>query len=102
MANATISGPVGIFESMEPTPAPVPARIDVSPNPFGGRTTIRLLNPTGFDKVLEVYDATGSIVRTLELSRGQAMLDGRALADGIYFARVIGTEAPIAKVIVTH
>ena len=101
-ANASISGPVGIFESMEPTPAPVPARIDVNPNPFGSKTTIRLLNPTGLEKALEVYDATGSIVRRLELSRGQAVLDGRHLADGIYFARVAGTEAPVAKVIVTR
>jgi hypothetical protein len=101
-ANATISGPVGIFESMEPTPAPVPARIDVNPNPFGGTTTIRLLNPTGAEKALEIYDATGSVVRTLILNRGQTMLDGRHLADGIYFARVTGTEAPVAKVIVTH
>jgi hypothetical protein len=101
-ANATISGPVGIFESMEPTPAAVPARIDVSPNPFGGKATIRLLNPTGLENALEVYDATGSMVRTVELSRGQATLDGRRLADGVYFARVLGTEAPVAKVIVTH
>ncbi|MBN2464227.1 T9SS type A sorting domain-containing protein, partial [candidate division WOR-3 bacterium] len=102
MANATISGPVGIFESLESAPAKVPSRIDVNPNPFGGMTTIRLLNPTGLEKALDVYDATGSIVRTLELSRGQAVLDGRWLADGIYFARVRGTEAPVAKVIVTH
>ena len=101
-ANATISGPVGIFESMEPTPAPVPARIDVNPNPFGGMTTIRLLNPTGIEKTIELYDATGSAVRTLQLSRGRAALDGRRLADGIYFVRVAGTEAPVAKVIVTH
>jgi len=100
--DATVSGPVGIFEWLQPTPAPVPARIDVNPNPFGSKTTIRLLNPTGLEKGLEVYDATGSIVRTLELSRGRATLDGRLLADGIYFARVAGTEAPVAKVIVTH
>jgi hypothetical protein len=102
MANATISGPVGIFESMEPTPAPVPARIDVNPNPFGGMTTIRLLNPTGLEKTIELYDATGSAVRTLQLSRGRAALDGRRMADGIYFVRVTGTETPVAKVIVTH
>jgi hypothetical protein len=101
-ANATISGPVGIYEWSQPTPAPVPARIDVNPNPFGSRATIRLLNPTGVEKAIELYDATGSIVRTLELSRGLATLDGRLLADGIYFARVAGTEAPVAKVIVTH
>jgi len=102
MANATISGPVGIFESVEPALPRVPARIDVNPNPFGRTAAIRLLNATGLEKSVDVYDATGSIVRTLELSRGQAMLDGRLLADGIYFARVAGTEAPVAKVIVTH
>ncbi len=101
-ANATVAGPVGIFEWLPPTPAPVPARIDVSPNPFGNATTIRLLNPTGQEQVLEIYDATGSIVRTLELSRDRAVLDGRLLADGIYFARVVGAEVPVAKVIVTH
>jgi hypothetical protein len=99
---ATISGPVGIAEWVNPTPAPAPARIDVSPNPFGGMTTIRLLNPTGFEKAIELYDATGSIVRTLELSRARATLDGRNLADGVYFARVAGTNAPVAKVIVTR
>jgi len=80
----------------------LPARIDVNPNPFGRTAAIRLLNATGLEKSVDVYDATGSIVRTLELSRGQATLDGRLLADGIYFARVAGTEAPVAKVIVTH
>jgi hypothetical protein len=101
-ANATTSGPVGIFTELQPTPPPMTARIDVNPNPFGGKATIRLLNPNGLEKGIEIYDATGSIVRTLELSRGQATLDGRLLADGIYFARVTGTEAPVAKVIVTH
>ena len=101
-ANAVVSGPVGIFEELQPTMPEVPARIDVNPNPFGSLTTIRLLNPTGLEKALELYDATGSVVRTLSLSRGQATLDGRRLADGIYFARVAGTEAPVAKVIVTH
>ena len=101
-ANATISGPVGVFESVQPTPAPAPARIDVNPNPFGGMTTIRLLNPTGLEKAINVYDATGSIVRTLELNRARATLDGRHLADGVYFARVAGTEAPVAKIIVTR
>jgi hypothetical protein len=101
-ANASISGPVGVSEWVTPTPVPVSARIDVNPNPFGGKSTIRLLNPTGVERSIELYDATGSIVRTLELSRGQATLDGRLLADGIYFARVVDTEAPVAKVIVTH
>jgi hypothetical protein len=64
-----------------PAPARVPARIDVNPNPFGRTATVRLLDPTGLEKAVEIYDATGSIVRTLELSRGRATLDGRRLAD---------------------
>jgi hypothetical protein len=102
LANATVSGPVGVFEWMQPKPAPVPARIDVNPNPFGSMTTISLSSPTGLETAVDLYDATGSVVRTLSLSRGQAVLDGRHLADGIYFARIAGTEAPVAKVIVTH
>ena len=90
MANATISGPVGVLEPLQPTPARVSARIDVSPNPFGGMTSIRLLNSTGLEKAIDLYDATGSVVRTLGLTRGQATLDGRHLADGIYFMRVSG------------
>jgi hypothetical protein len=80
----------------------MPARLDVNPNPFGGMTTIRLLNSTGLEKAIDVYDATGSVVRTLGLSRGQAVLDGRLLSGGIYFARVAGADVPVAKVIVTH
>jgi hypothetical protein len=101
-ANARVSGPVGVSEWLQPTPARAPVRIDVSPNPLGSKTTIRLFNPTGLETAVELYDATGSVVRTLELNRGQAALDGRHLADGIYFARVAGTGAPVAKVIVTH
>jgi hypothetical protein len=101
-ANATVSGPVGIMEELEPVAPPVPARIDVNPNPFGTQTTIRLLAPRGTETAIEVYDATGSIVRTLTLERGGAVLDGRMLADGIYFARVVGDESPVAKVIVAH
>jgi len=101
-ANATISGPVGIFDWLQPTPAAVSARIDVSPNPFGRMTSIRLLNATGLEKAIELYDAAGSVVGRVELARGQAALDGRCLADGIYFARVAGADAPVAKVIVTH
>jgi hypothetical protein len=101
-ANATVTGLVGMYEELEPTAPPVPARIDVNPNPFGTSTTIRLLAPLGNETAIELYDATGSVVRTLALSRGTAQLDGRLLADGIYFARVAGSDSPVAKVIVAH
>ncbi len=115
-AAATISGPVvGIFELRQPTPTP--ARIDVKPNPFGSATNIRLLNPRSGETAIEIYDATGSLVRTLSLERGTAAFNGRdargrILADGVYFARLAGydrgramarlTESPVAKVIISR
>jgi len=101
-ANATVSGPVGIAEWMQPAAPPAPVKLNVSPNPLGTQATIRLLHPRGTETAVELYDATGSVVRTLGLKRGSATLDGRLLADGIYFARVTGATLPVAKVIVAH
>ncbi len=106
MANATVSGPVGL---MELTPAPVRPRagIAVTPNPFGTLTTLKLENALGNATAVEVYDATGSVVRTLELERGSARFDGRdsrgrLLPEGIYFARAVGSAFPVAKVIIAR
>jgi hypothetical protein len=54
-----------------------------------------------------VFDATGSVVRTLDIVRGTAMFDGRdqvgrLLADGIYFARVSGDDSSVAKVVISR
>jgi hypothetical protein len=100
--NAMVSGPVGISEWMQPGTLPAPVKLNISPNPFGTQATIRLLNPRGTETAVELYDATGSVVRTLGLKRGSATLDGRLLADGIYFARLVGATSPVAKVIVAH
>ena len=102
MTAAMVTGQVGVSEWTNPTPAPVSVRIDATPNPFGTFATLRLMNPRGGEKAIEVFDATGSIVRTLALTDGRAALDGRKLADGIYFARVAGSESPVAKLIVSH
>ncbi len=101
-ANAVTSGPVGIFEVLRPAPVPMPARLDVNPNPVGATTTIRLLNSIGAPTSIELCDATGSVVQKLELRHGQVVLDGRLLPGGVYFARIAGAEAPVAKVIVAH
>ncbi len=103
--NAMVAS-TGIEEWITPELNPV-TRIDVSPNPFGSSALIRLVNPRGSEGAVEVYDATGSLVRTVELVDGQAVLNtrdlsGRRLADGIYFARVTGTEAPVAKLIISR
>jgi hypothetical protein len=106
MANATVSGPVGL---MELTPSPIRPRtaISVNPNPFGTLTTLRLETPLGSETALEIYDATGSVVQTVSLERGSARFDGRdaqgrLLAEGIYFARVSGSTAPVVKVIIAR
>jgi len=101
-ANAVTSGPVGVFEVLRPAPVPMPARLDVNPNPVGATTTIRLLNSSGAPTSIELCDATGSVVQKLELRHGQVVLDGRLLPGGVYFARVAGAEVPVAKVVVTH
>jgi len=101
VANAIIQGPVGIQE-LSPTRVPTPVGIDVTPNPFGTVAALRLANPRGGESSIDIYDATGNIVRTLHLDRGAARLDADGLADGIYFARVTGTESPVAKVIITR
>ncbi len=101
VANAIVQGPVGLME-LALVPAPVPVRIDVSPNPFGTSARVRLLNPRGSEQSIELFDAAGNSLRTVELVRGTARLDRRGLADGIYFARVTGAEAPVAKVVVTR
>ncbi|MFO7651876.1 MAG: hypothetical protein R6X13_11120 [bacterium] len=106
MANATVSGPVGL---MELTPAPVRPRsgISVNPNPFGTLTTLKLENALGSETGVEIYDATGSVVRTVPVERGNARFDGRdaagrMLPEGVYFARVCGTSSPVAKVIIAR
>jgi hypothetical protein len=99
--NAMISA-TGIEEWVGPAPVPMPVRIDVNPNPLGATARLKLVNPRGNETAVELYDATGSIIRTLELRNGAAVLDGRHLADGIYFCRVAGATSPVAKVVVSH
>ncbi|MBN2170079.1 MAG: T9SS type A sorting domain-containing protein [Candidatus Krumholzibacteriota bacterium] len=80
--------------------APAPARLALScfPNPFNPKAAIRFDLPAAGPAELAVYDVRGRRVRTLfqgELVAGthEATWDGRddggrALASGIYFARV--------------
>lgn len=100
MANANVSGLVGVEEWLEPTPMPVPVRIDVRPSVVNTTAKLRLVNPRGTEQAIEVYDATGGLVRTLSIVRNEALLDARELAGGIYFARVAGSDSPVAKVLI--
>ena len=106
MFNAMISA-TGISEWIEPAPAPAPTRIDVNPNPFGTSARLNLINGRGTETTVEVFDATGSVVRTLDVVRGTTVFDGRdqagrLLADGIYFARVRNNDSSVAKVVISR
>ncbi|MFO7639021.1 MAG: T9SS type A sorting domain-containing protein [bacterium] len=107
MFNAEVRVGVGIEEWVSPVPVPAPVRVDVSPNPFGASARLSLVNGRGTETEVEVFDATGSVVRTLELVRGSATFNGRdnagrLLADGIYFARVRGDHSSVAKVVISR
>jgi hypothetical protein len=99
MANATVAGQVGLME-LQPEPAPTGARLEVTPNP--GTGVLRLNLNTGTAAVVEVFDATGKLVRTVELINGTGILDTRNLAGGIYFARVVNNGSSVAKVIISR
>lgn len=107
MANATVSGAnTGVIE-LGPAPVRPRAGISVNPNPFGTLTTLKLENALGSETGVEIYDATGSVVRTVPVERGNARFDGRdatgrMLPEGVYFARVCGTSSPVAKVIIAR
>jgi hypothetical protein len=107
MFNASVSGATGVEEWIGPAPVQRPGRIDVNPNPFGANARLNLIGGRGDETAVEIYDATGGVVRTLELARGSATFNGRddagrLLADGIYFARVRGNDASVAKVVISR
>ncbi len=104
--NAMVSA-TGISEWVGPAPVNPPARIEVKPNPFGASARLRLVNARGSESTIEVYDAAGALVRTLEPVRGTALFDGRGktgrfLADGVYFARIAGNDTPVTKLIISR
>ncbi|MEO0052100.1 MAG: T9SS type A sorting domain-containing protein [candidate division WOR-3 bacterium] len=99
MANATVSGRVGVME-LTPEPVRMPARLEVTPNPGNGLLQLTLSERSGAQ--VEVYDATGKLVSTVTLKDGTGRLDVRNLAGGIYFARVVNNGSSVAKVIVSR
>lgn len=97
--SAVVRGTVGVEEELVPLPVPAPVQVTASPNPFGSATWLRLANPRGGERAIEVFDACGNMVRRLDLVRGEARFDADKLASGIYFARVAGSESPVTKLI---
>ncbi|WP_461490662.1 HYR domain-containing protein [Pontibacter sp. HJ8] len=70
------------------------ARFDNYPNAFSDRTTIRFSLDTEQNYELEVYDIRGALVKKVGTGTAEAgkvyeyELDGRNLAEGVYFARL--------------
>ena len=99
MFNATISGVVGVKEELEPVKIGERLCITANPNPFATRCRLSLSSP-GSAQAIEVYDATGALVKTLSLENGAAVLDSRFLPGGIYFARPASKDASVLKLVV--
>ncbi|MBS1262619.1 MAG: Serine protease AprX [Calditrichaeota bacterium] len=67
---------------------------DVYPNPFNASATVTVRLPDASQLIVEVYDVTGRLVRTLADGRFEAgahalAFDGTELASGVYFVRAI-------------
>jgi hypothetical protein len=90
--------------------AEVGARIErVSPNPFRGTTTLSFTAPATAPATLEIYSASGRLVRRLDAptardGAGEVVWDGTdtggsPVSSGVYFARLAcGHEVDEAKV----
>ncbi len=98
MANAIISEQVGITELL-PERIQRPPRLEVSPNP--GHRVVRFTVNAPLSASVEVFDATGRLVKEVILKDGVGVLDTREIAPGIYFARVAKGGSSVAKVIVS-
>ncbi len=97
-------------------PAPVAHELALSapaPNPATRATTLRFVMPSAGDASLVVYDASGRVVRTLARGAHRAgehvaawdLRDGRdrAVAPGLYFARLLVAEKTLTRrIVVTH
>ncbi|MBD1396047.1 T9SS type A sorting domain-containing protein [Pontibacter sp. JH31] len=82
------------------------ARFDNYPNAFADRTTIRFAFDTEQRYVLEVYDIRGALVKKMSAGTAEAgkvyefELDGRNLAEGVYFAKLAaGTKMQTIKML---
>ncbi|MFB0509685.1 MAG: T9SS type A sorting domain-containing protein, partial [bacterium] len=96
---------VGIEEELTPA-GPIPQTI-VAPNPFRTQTLIKFANPQKKTVTLNIYNATGSRVKTLTAKNEEIIWHGRddagkKLADGIYFLKIEGGKENIEKLIIAH
>lgn len=101
MANATVSGRVGVIE-LTPERVPVRRALKVSPNPASERVNVHLLNPAGGEKTAQLYNALGNVVACAAVENGGAVFSVRLLPAGVYFVRVADNGYPVTKVIIQH
>ena len=100
MTKSTLCRSAAIPEAIEKPAAPV--REDGAghtleanyPNPFSGSTTIAFTLPRAEHATLSIYDAHGTLVRTLkdeEMSAGShsVMFDASGLPSGTYLYRLV-------------
>ena len=92
----------------------VALRLAASPNPFNEHTEFRLSAPVGSGAKIEIFDASGRIVRTLDPPEPTTGVThpypwdgrddaGRSLPAGAYFARAMAGSRPLAsRVILVH
>ncbi len=99
MANATVSGTVGVLE-LAPEVAPVRRVLELSPNPASDLVTVRFARSAGTAQTLELYNAAGTVVRTSEVRDERVVLDTRQIPAGVYFVRVKNSDYSVAKLVI--
>ena len=69
------------------------AGLSVYPNPFSQRFQVRL---NGMQSgLLDVYDAQGCIVLSMEMNGNEAMIDAERVPGGIYLMKLRGSETAV-------
>ncbi len=88
------------------TSVPIKNNFSVYPNPNNGEMVFSLSTFSGNNGKVEIYDATGKLVRTLNVSAGEKNIsvNEENLNDGIYFCRFIadGKELGNDKMVIVR
>jgi hypothetical protein len=102
----------GGVEEPKPTVTPLP-RLTVSPSVVTGEMTVRL-QPVGTGRpVVQIHDAAGNVIRSLDCTAGtdgaatatwnRADESGRLVPKGVYFCRYAAADVvAVRKVLVAH
>lgn len=70
----------------------------ISPNPFMDRATLEILSGTGIEEgSVQLFDLTGSLVRSINFSGNNVSIERNDLAAGTYMYQVCSKEKPVAS-----